>query len=72
MELVDKYTDVFSSTTGLTHLVHQKIKTPPGVEPYRVPKAFHQVIEEEGGQMLQDSISKEICAKAHCEPLSMQ
>lgn len=30
-ELLDQFLDGFSSMTGLTQLVHQEIKSPPGI-----------------------------------------
>lgn len=62
-ELVDQFADIFLSTPGLTHLVEHEIKTPLGVvvrqQPYRVPEACRQVIEEEVSHMLQVRIIEE-------------
>ncbi|XP_053095977.1 uncharacterized protein LOC113535654 isoform X1 [Pangasianodon hypophthalmus] len=62
-EMADQFADGFSSVPGRTHLVQHDIKTPLGVvvrqQPYCVPAAHCQAIEEEVHQMLQDRIIKE-------------
>ncbi len=54
--LIGQFSDVFSSVPGKTQLVRHDIKTPPGVivkqQPYRIPEAHRQAIEEEIQQML--------------------
>lgn len=61
MELVDQFTDVFSSTPCLTHLVQHEI-TPLDVmirqQPYQGTEAYRQAIEEVSS-MLQDGIIEE-------------
>ncbi|KAF4082078.1 hypothetical protein AMELA_G00147600, partial [Ameiurus melas] len=62
-ELVDQISDVFSTSPGMTQLVHHEIKTPPSVvlrqRPYRVPEAWCKAINDEIGRMLRDRIIEE-------------
>lgn len=63
---MDQFTNILSSTAGMTHLVHHEIITPLGMVvrqwTYPVPEAHRQVIKEDVGQMLQDGIIEESCS----------
>ncbi|KAL0148266.1 hypothetical protein M9458_056412, partial [Cirrhinus mrigala] len=54
--LVGQFSDVFSSRPGQTNVIQHDIRTPPRVivrqQPYRVPEARRQAIEEEVQEML--------------------
>lgn len=43
MELVDQFTDIFSSTHRMTHLDHHENKTPPGMVVRQRPYCVEEV-----------------------------